>query len=428
MSNDMNIFTPLVNALVDVTKVTIDLFLQAFKIEQKFNIEDFFKTVELKNKREVYPTQVKIYNSPKGYTYLVSCPPGLGISDFENYKEAIEIQVRHKVEIRERNGYIEIEVIEKELPTTIDYKLPIREKESIYIPFASSIEGEVYLDLKETPHTLCTGTTGGGKSITTRNIITSIINLYPNEVNLHLIDFKVVELAAFKNLKQTKTYVTEVEEAKEAIADLMAECKRRYKLFEQVGVTNIYDYNRKVPTDKKLKFDFIVIEEFVMLLQDKKKVAMSTLKTLASLSRASGQFLYITAQRFDNSVIDVVLRSVIGNRICHLVESENDSRLILDETGAEKLRGNGHIIFKQGRHKIECQGYFISDEQIKTYTRKYYIRKRVAPGGATVTVCGATTTESKKSKDIEVKEENKTAYKPNKEVDKITDLSFMDNI
>ena len=98
---------------------------------------------------------------------------------------------------------------------------------------------------------------------------------------MHLIDFKVVELASFKNLKMTKCYVTEIEEAKEVIADLMNECKRRYKLFEQVGVTNIYDYNKKVPHDKKLKFDFIVIEEFVMLLQDKKKVAMSTLKTLA---------------------------------------------------------------------------------------------------------------------------------------------------
>ena len=128
-------------------------------------------------------------------------------------------------------------------------------------------------------------------------------------------------MAIFKNLKQTKCYVTEIEEAKDVIADLMAECKRRYKLFEEVGVTNIYDYNKKVSHDKRLKFDFIVIEEFVMLLQDKKKVAMSNLKTLASLSRASGQFLYITALRFDNTVIDLVLRSVIGYRICHLVES-----------------------------------------------------------------------------------------------------------
>lgn len=422
MSNDINIFTPFVNALVDVTKVTVDLLLQAFKIEPKFNIENFFKTVELKNKREVYPTQVKIYNSPKGYTYLVSCPTGLGISDFEKYKEAIEIQVRHKVEIREREGYIEIEVIEKELPTTIDYVLPQRAKESIYIPFASSIEGEVYLDLKETPHTLCTGTTGGGKSITTKNIITSIVALYPTEVNLHLIDFKVVELASFKNLKMTKCYVTEIEEAKEVIADLMNECKRRYKLFEQVGVTNIYDYNKKVPHDKKLKFDFIVIEEFVMLLQDKKKVAMSTLKTLASLSRASGQFLYITAQRFDNTVIDLVLRSVIGNRICHLVESENDSKLILDDVGAEKLRGNGHIIFKQGRYKTECQGYFITDNQIKNYTRKY-ILSRYAKNHLN-TPKSVPNTPIDKILDNEKEIENRA----NTEAQTITDLSFLDNI
>lgn len=421
MSN-CNIFEHFTACLIDVFKVSYELIRNAMYVEVKFDIEDFFEKVELKNKQDIYPTLVKKYESSKGYTYLLSCPLGLGISDFENYKEAIEIQLRYKVEIRERNGYVEIEVITKELPTTIDYVLPTREKDSIYIPFASSIEGEVYLDLKETPHTLCTGTTGGGKSITTKNIITSIINLYPNEVNLHLIDFKVVELSAFKNLKMTKCYATEIEEAKEVIADLMSECKRRYKLFEEVGVTNIYDYNKKVSHDKRLKLDFIVIEEFVMLLQDKKKIAMSTLKTLASLSRASGQFLYITAQRFDNTVIDLVLRSVIGNRICHLVESENDSRLILDDIGAEKLRGNGHIIFKQGRHKVECQGYFITDSQIKNYTRKYFLSKYARNHlNAPKSVPTVST-----DKILDNEKENET--RANTEAQTITDLSFLDNI
>src|SRR5699024_8839180 len=115
-------------------------------------------------------------------------------------------------------GYIEVEVISKELPSKIEYKLPTRIKDSLCIPFADSLGESVYLDLKETPHTLCTGTTGGGKSITTRNIITSILNLYPNKVNLYLIDFKIVELSICKNLKQTKCYVNEVEDAKEVIA------------------------------------------------------------------------------------------------------------------------------------------------------------------------------------------------------------------
>ena len=188
------------------------------------------------------------------------------------------------------------------------------------------------------------------------------------------------------------------------------------------GVNNIYDYNKKVSPDKRLKFDFIAIEEFVMLLQDKKKVAMTNLKTLASLSRASGQFLYITAQRFDNTVIDLVLRSVIGNRICHLVESENDSRLILDDIGAEKLRGNGRIIFKQGRNKVECQSYFITDYQIKNYTKKYilsrYARKHLNASQSVSTVST--------DKILDTKKENET--RANTGTQTITDLSFLDNI
>ena len=152
--------------------------------------------------------------------------------------------------------------------------------------------------------------------------------------------------------------------------------KRRYALFDTVGATNIYEYNSRVTNDKKLKYQFIVIEEFVMLLADKKKIAMTMLKQLACLSRASGQFLIITGQRFDNTVIDLVLRANIGCRLCHKVEDEANSKLILDSPGAEKLRGNGHMIVKQGSKRTECQGYYIKETQIKEVISPYIIMKK----------------------------------------------------
>lgn len=368
---------------------------------------EYFKTVNLCNANKQYPKLVKTYEGTKGTIYLFNIPLGLSVDDFKKHKEGLKAQITKEVDIRYKGAFIEVEIIEKVIPSKVDYTIPIRLKDSIYIPFAASLENNVYLDLRETPHTLCTGTTGGGKSITTRNIITSILNLYPDEINLWLIDFKIVELSIFKNLKQTKCYVNEIEDAKEVIADIMEECRRRYQLFDEAGVTNIYDYNKKVSKDKRLKFEFIVIEEFVMLLQDRKKIAMSTLKTLASLSRASGQFLYITAQRFDNTVIDLVLRSVIGNRICHLVESENDSKLIIDTVGAEKLRGNGHILFKNGGKVTECQSYFITDNQVKEYTKKHQNKAHREPQRA-----------SKPNADMLIKE-------PISDVETL-DLSFLD--
>lgn len=408
-----NIVETLVNTTFEVGKLSLKALYKLLHIEPYYNLEQFFKKVELKNKQDQYPKLIKVYESKKGYTYLFSCPLGLSLSDFNKYKESIEMQLKEKIEIRERKGYIEIEVITKKLPTKIEYKIPTREKDSIYIPFAESSEGTLYLDLKKTPHTLCTGTTGGGKSVTTRNIITSLINLYPNEVDLYCIDFKVVELSPFKKLSQC--YVTEVEEAKEVICDLMEECKRRYKLFDELEVNNLYDYNKKVSKDKRLKMQFIAIEEFIMLLEDKKKVAMTNLKKLASLSRASGQFLYITGQRFDNTVIDLVLRANIGNRICHKVESENDSKLIIDTIGAEKLRGNGHLLAKLNGKVIEGQSYFISDEQVKEYIKPFIQNKALEEPYK----------KYKTKIDTTIAKENKELTRANNEV---TDLSFLDNL
>ena len=414
MSNDINLFEPLINSIFEVGKLIVRLIKG-----NKFDFIEYFRIVNFSNKQGVYPKLIKEYKGLKGDVYLFSIPTGLGLKEFEKQKGGIVAALGIDIDIRLVGKYIEIEVITNTLPNKVNYTLQNRIKDSICISFAESLEGQVYLDLKETPHTLCTGTTGGGKSVTTRNIITSLINLYPNEVDLYLIDFKVVELSIFKNLKQIKSYVNEIDEAKEIIADRLEECKRRYKLFEELGVTNIYDYNKKVSDDKKLKFEFIVIEEFVMLLEDKKKYAMTNLKKLASLSRASGQFLYITAQRFDNTIIDLVLRSVIGNRICHLVESENDSKLIIDTPGAEKLRGNGHILFKNGNKVTECQSYYITDKQIRDYTKKYINHnKSYEPIEANIS-------DFKKLNDKLLEETKEAKEKLN---DKIIDLSFIDNL
>ena len=201
MSN--NILEPVVNSLSEALKVGLKYLYKVMNIKPYFDIIDFFKEIELKNKKGQYPTLVKIYESQKGYTYLLGVPAGLSTDDFLKVKGALQIQLKNNIEIRERKGYIEVEAITVELPSKIDYKVPARVKDSICIPFANSLNGAVYLDLKETPHTLVTGATGSGKSITTRNIITSILNLYPNEVNLYLIDFKIVELSIYKNLSRS---------------------------------------------------------------------------------------------------------------------------------------------------------------------------------------------------------------------------------
>ncbi len=99
-----NILEPLVASAFDVANLSGKLLLKLLNINEHFNMEDFFKTVELKNKKEHYPKQIKIYSSEKGYIYLLSVPVGLGLSNFTKYKEALELQLKNKIEIKERIG------------------------------------------------------------------------------------------------------------------------------------------------------------------------------------------------------------------------------------------------------------------------------------------------------------------------------------
>lgn len=299
------------------------------------------------------------------------------------------------------------------LPKMIKYELQKRNtREGIFINIGQTFKNEpVVLDLKSNAHTVVTGVTGGGKSVCIKSIIATLMNNYSsNEINFYFIDFKIVELSLFKRCTDyVKSYITEIDEAKDLLADLMEECKRRYKLFEELEVTNIWDYNKLVPKEKQLKKQIIVIEEFVEFTQDRKKIAMALLKRFSSLSRASGQFLILTGQRFDNTVIDLVLRNNLSNRIVFQMSDEANSKLLLGRSGAEKINIKGRCYVKVNADIRECQSYYISDTQVKELIKPYIIKKEIQQ-------------EEQKSSPLE---KGKTSQQEN---NKIIDLKFLENI
>ena len=308
------------------------------------------------------------------------------------------------------------------LPEMIEYELPKRvNKEGIYIPIGKTFKGkEIVLDLKSNPHTVVTGVTGGGKSVCVKSMIVSLMKNYSSsEIEFHFIDFKIVEMSLFKRCSDyVKSYVTEIEEAKELLADLMEICKARYKLFDELEVTNIYDYNRLVPKEKRLKKQIIVIEEFVEFTQDRKKIAMALLKRFSSLSRASGQYLILTGQRFDNTVIDLVLRNNLSNRIVFQMSDEANSKLLLGKSGAEKINVKGRCYVKVNADLKECQSYYISDKQVKEFIKPYIKSKSKI--------------ENKPINDKTIEDTNKNSLRATQSVteakDKIIDLSFLEKI
>lgn len=402
-----NILVLLVDSICDYSKWFYNLWFS----NNEFNFESYFKIVKLHSKNEIYPKKIKSYESTKGRIYLFNLPMGLSLKDFENHKEGIEAQLKENIDIRLNKGFVEIEIITKKLKESVLYQLPKRAKDSIYIPIGESIEGIEGLDLKENPHSYIVGTTGSGKSVCTKGILTSLVNNYrPYEVELYLCDLKMVELALFRNLKHTKKFVYTVEDTIEVIADLLEETKNRYSLFMDYGVTNIFEYN-KLSNIKRLKYQVLFIEEVVILLEDKKKRAMKLLKQLIAISRASGCYVFITTQRPSSDIIDNVVKANINNRIVFKVEDEKNSIICLDSTEAKDLKGKGHGILKVGSNKTEFQSYFIEDKQVKNYINRY-ITKEVEKeiphkfGKDKIIVC----IDKEKEKEI------------------LKDLSFLDNL
>lgn len=418
MSND-NLLEVVFNVFWDAGYTVFKWFCGENKT---FNFEQFFNDVEFKNKKEIYPTIYKDFATDLGRKYLIKLPPGLELKDFLKLQGAMEQQANRKMNIEYKNGFIEIEVIERELEKIYNYSLPTRDTDYIKIPIGESLRGTEYINLKEIPNSLITGTTGSGKSVCSKAILTSLVNMYtPQELQLYLIDFKQVELASFRNLSHTKAFEREVEPAKEIISELMEECKARYDEFFKYGLTSIYQYNKKFP-NKKMPFQVLFVEEFVMLQEDKSKIAMSMLRKFASLCRASGQHIFISCQRADNTVIDGVLKANVGNRIVFRMEDSKNSIIALDSEGAELLEGRGHGILKIGANKTEFRSYNITDNQVQQYTKKW-IKKPVRDVEKYKEY--KTITKDKKATTKEFKKESNEYVK---NTDKITDLSFLDKL
>ena len=316
----------------------------------------------------------------------------------------------------------ELDEVFPHLPERIDYELPKKiNKEGIYIPIGKTFKGkEIVLDLKSNPHTVVTGVTGAGKSVCIKEIITTLMKNYSSkDIEFYFIDFKIVELSLFKRCTDyVKAYVTEIEEAKDLLADLMEECKMRYRLFDELEVTNVWDYNKLVPKEKQLKRQIIVIEEFVEFTQDRKKIAMALLRRFSSLARASGQYLIVTGQRFDNTVIDLVLRNNLSNRIVFQMSDEANSKLLLGVSGAEKINVKGRCYVKVNADMKECQSYYISDKQVKEYIKPYIKPK----------------SKNKPINEQTINDDDKTSKNGHERArtisndDNIIDLSFIDNL
>lgn len=218
---------------------------------------------------------------------------------------------------------------------------------------------KIYLDFKKNPHSYICGTTGSGKSVFLKSLLTNLIYFY-DDIELYLCDLKMVELSIFRNVKQCKEFVYNVHDTDVVVMKLLEEVNFRYSLFMEKDVVDIYEYNN-LSDVKKLKIQFLIIEEIGLL----NKNSMSLLKKLISISRSCGCYVILTTQRPCNKIIDDVVKSNISNRITFRCEDIKNSIIAIDEPGAEKLKDNGNGLIKNGSKITEFQGYYIENNLVK---------------------------------------------------------------
>ncbi len=256
----------------------------------------------------------------------------------------------------------------------------------------------IITDLAQMPHLLVAGTTGAGKSVCINALIASMLFRFtPDELRFIMIDPKVVELQHYNALPHLAfPVVTDPKKVLLALRWLIDEMERRYKIFARVGVRNIISFNARpkkksdvdltttaadsessgeikvpreheIPIPEKIPYVVVVIDELADLMQTAPADVESAIARITQMARAAGIHLIVATQTPRADVITGVIKANIPSRIAFQVASKIDSRVILDENGADRLLGQGDMLYlpPSASRLIRAQGVLVTDEEIR---------------------------------------------------------------
>ncbi len=275
-----------------------------------------------------------------------------------------------------------------------------KSKSPLTIALGKDIGGQpVIANLEKMPHGLIAGTTGSGKSVSINTIILSLLfKSRPDEVRLIMVDPKVVELSVYQDIPHLLTpVVTDMKEAVNALRWCVMEMERRYKLMGALGVRNISGYNKKIeeakakgepikdpffkpdpllygegdelpepPDLEPIPYIVVIVDEFADMMATVGKKVEELIARLAAKARAARIHLLLATQRPDTNVITGLIKSNVPTRLAFQVSGKTNSRIILDQMGAEQLLGRGDSLYlENGKNNLKrVHGAFVSDDEV----------------------------------------------------------------
>ena len=262
----------------------------------------------------------------------------------------------------------------KEILSSKNYK---QRKNNSMIALGKDVAGEIWFDdITKMPHLLIAGATNSGKSVCLNTIIVSLMyQNNPDDLRFIMVDPKRVELTAYKNTPYLLTpVITNVNKTVNALKWCLNEMDRRYDILSKIGTKNIQNYNKM--SKMKMPYIIFVIDELADLMVTAPKEIEASVIRLAQMARAVGIHLILATQRPSVDVITGLIKANMPARIAFSVASGIDSRTILDSLGAEKLLGQGDMLFQNAEisKPVRLQGAFLGEKEIKRII-KYTIKK-----------------------------------------------------
>jgi len=247
-------------------------------------------------------------------------------------------------------------------------------KMALPVVLGRDVRGEgVFADLADMPHVIAAGATGAGKSVGLNVMLTSLLYCRrPDELKLMMIDPKVVELQPYARIPHMVTpVIVDMKQAVDALTWAVSEMERRYQLLASAGAKNIATFNARAKTSSgKLPYIVIVVDEFADLIASQGKAVEALVARLAQKARAAGMHLILATQRPSVDVITGTIKANFPTRIAFRVSQKVDSRVVLDEQGAEQLTGRGDSLVKlngaDAAVRVQCP--MITEGEIESVT------------------------------------------------------------
>ncbi len=250
-----------------------------------------------------------------------------------------------------------------------------KSKSPLAIALGQSVDGTpISANLDSMPHLLIAGTTGSGKSVCVNSIICSMLAYNsPEDLRFIMVDPKRVELTGYNGIPHlVAPVVVELERIVGVLKWVTREMDERYKRFATAGARNIVDFNKHIaPGEERMPYIVVIIDELADLMMLAPEETERTITRIAALARATGIHLVIATQRPSVDVVTGLIKANFPARIAFAVAGSVDSRVILDQPGAERLLGRGDMLYLSGDSPAPArlQGVFVSDEEIDNITR-----------------------------------------------------------